>query len=79
MLAGLSTAFAWEVKSYYPTGLTPTLPDSEEAQRQATQAPTLLNTIRQAHRESLQFGWKGVVPPPPMLHSTQASNETGAL
>lgn len=77
MLLSLSTAHAWEVKSYYPTGLTPTLPDAEEAQRLISQPPRLLNTIRQAHRQSLQTGWKGVAPPRPTLYSASAPNSTG--
>lgn len=78
MLAGLSTSHAWEVKSYYPTGFSPTLPDVEEAQRLAVQTPTLLNTIRQAHRQSLQSSWKGVVAPQGRPHLATGPRDTGA-
>lgn len=58
-----SAAHAWAVKSYYPTALSPTMPDKEQAIRIRSESPTLLRALRSAHRDSLQRSWTGTTAP----------------
>lgn len=71
LLAFSSTAWAWEVKSYYPSPLEPTLPDASQARQAVIQTPWVLRAVRQAHQQSMQNSWKSVNPP-----VTPASNAT---
>lgn len=57
-----STVSAWEVKSHYPTSVDPTMPDAEQAKRSVYEPSGMLRALGEAHRQSMQRGWKGVSP-----------------
>jgi hypothetical protein len=65
LLASAPAAWAWAVKSYYPTAFEPALPDAAEARRLAGEPATIFQTLRHAHRQSLERSWMSVTPPIP--------------
>lgn len=56
------SAIAWGAKAYYPTSVTPIMPDEAEAQRIAVQPPAVFRTLSHAHQTAMERGWKGIGP-----------------
>lgn len=54
------SVWAWEVKVYYPSAISPALPSPEEAVQLRAQQPFLLRPFRHAYREANLHGWIGM-------------------
>lgn len=61
---------AWGAKAYYPTSVSPVMPDEAKAQQVAVRPPAVFRTLSNAHQTAMDRGWKGIGP------VFGASNET---
>jgi hypothetical protein len=56
------TAFAWGAKAFYPTSVSPAMPDQQQAQRIAMEPPAIFRVLNGAHQRSRDLGWNGIGP-----------------
>lgn len=60
-LLGTSPLFAaWGPSAFYPTSVDQEMPNPQRAQQLLGARPGVLNSLRDAHRQSLSLGWSGV-------------------
>jgi hypothetical protein len=53
-------AIAWGAMAYYPTSVTPAMPDEAQAKQIAVQPPAVFRTLSHAHQTAMDRGWKGI-------------------
>lgn len=53
-------ARGWEVKSFYPTAVAPSLPDAAQARTAVNTPAPLIGVLQDAHRTAAGRGWVGI-------------------
>lgn len=60
LLTASPSLLAWGPSALYPTPMDPLMPSPERAQQLRLEIPRVLETLRQAHRQSASQEWTGV-------------------
>lgn len=53
-------ARGWEVKSFYPTAVVPSLPDAAQARAAVNTPAPIVGALQEAHRTAAARGWVGI-------------------